>query len=236
MGFRQRRGRRRAERRCRALISTASEQSRRSTAASSTTEFDSEITPVAGRICDLAAVVGRLGLHRFALGGVDIGAATAIAYAVENHAAVSRLVLLSPWASGARYLQIPALRAAYSAEASGEPEWKLFANILASVASGFKDPDFVQKGTEAFLQTTSPSALSAFNAANARIDITELLPRVAVPTLVTHRGRGSARPEKHSLRAISMSISRVDISGPPCDGFPPMRRRRVAVGRTWSAA
>ena len=32
----------------------------------------------------------------------------------------------------------------------------------------------------------SPQALSAFNAANARIDIRDLLPRVTAPTLVTH--------------------------------------------------
>jgi DNA-binding CsgD family transcriptional regulator len=93
---------------------------------------------------------------------------------------------LSPWASGARYLQIPALRAAYSAQASGEREWRLFANILGSVASGFNDPEFVREETEFFLQTTSPANLSAFNAANARIDISDLLPRVTVPTLVTH--------------------------------------------------
>ena len=55
-------------------------------------------------------------------------------------------MLLSPWASGARYLQIPALRAAYSAEAPGEHEWRLFANILESVASGFKDPDTFDEG------------------------------------------------------------------------------------------
>jgi pimeloyl-ACP methyl ester carboxylesterase/DNA-binding CsgD family transcriptional regulator len=138
------------------------------------------------RVRDLDAVVDVLRLDRFALGGVDIGAVTAIAYAVEHEAAVSRLVLLSPWASGTRYLQIPALRAAYSAEAPGENEWRLFANILGSVASGFNDPDFVRKGTETFLQATSPQALSAFNDANARIDIRDLLPRVTVPTLVTH--------------------------------------------------
>jgi pimeloyl-ACP methyl ester carboxylesterase/DNA-binding CsgD family transcriptional regulator len=141
---------------------------------------------LAARVRDLEAVVGALNLDRFALGGVDIGAATAVAYAVRHPAAVSHLVLLSPWASGARYLQIPALRAAYSAQAPGEREWRLFANILGCVASGFKDPEFVQRGTEAFLQATSPQALSEFNAANAQIDIGDLLPRVTAPTLVTH--------------------------------------------------
>jgi pimeloyl-ACP methyl ester carboxylesterase/DNA-binding CsgD family transcriptional regulator len=137
-----------------------------------------------GRIRDLAAVVAALRLERFALGAVDIGAATAIAYAVANQAAVSHLVLLSPWAVGARYLQLPALRAAFSAEGIGDRE--LFAKILEGVASGFKDPDYVERRAAAFLRATTPVALSAFNAASARIDIRHLLPRVTAPTLVTH--------------------------------------------------
>ncbi len=57
-----------------------------------------------GRVRDLTAVVGHLGLDRFALGGLDVGAATAVAYAVQHPASVSHLILLSPWASGAHYL------------------------------------------------------------------------------------------------------------------------------------
>lgn len=41
---------------------------------------DVEDLSLEGRIRDLAAVVGRLSLDRFALAGVDIGAATAVAY------------------------------------------------------------------------------------------------------------------------------------------------------------
>jgi len=93
------------------------------------------------RVRDLAAVVGPLGLDRFALAGVDIAAATAVAYAVQHQATVTRLVLLSPWASGTRYLEIPRLRAAYSAETVARRDEKLFADILGSVATAFEDPD-----------------------------------------------------------------------------------------------
>jgi pimeloyl-ACP methyl ester carboxylesterase/DNA-binding CsgD family transcriptional regulator len=147
---------------------------------------DVEDVGLGARVRDLSAVVDHLGLRQFAVGAVDIGAATAVAYVVEHPAVVSRLALVSPWASGERYLRLPALRAAFSAQASGEREWKLFANILQSVGSGFKDADFARTATEFFLQTTSPAAFSAFNAATEGIDIAELLPRVAVPTLVTH--------------------------------------------------
>ena len=138
------------------------------------------------RVRDLDAVVGALRLDRFALTGVDHGAATAIAFAVENQSVVSRLVLLSPWASGDRYYRIPALHAALLAEANSEPERRLFANILGSVASGFGDPDYVRHGTELFLRSVPPAVFSAFNAAAARIDIVNLLSRVTTPTLVTH--------------------------------------------------
>jgi pimeloyl-ACP methyl ester carboxylesterase len=139
-----------------------------------------------GRSRDLAAVVGQLCLDRFALAGLDIGAATAIAYAVQNQTAVSRLVLLSPWSSGARYLQIPKLRAAYSAETVAIQDQNLFANILGSVATGFQDADLIRLRTEGHVHGTSAEGLAAYNAVNEGIDITALLPQLRVPTLVIH--------------------------------------------------
>jgi pimeloyl-ACP methyl ester carboxylesterase len=43
---------------------------------------------LAGRVLDLEAVVAQLGIEQFAVGGLDIGAATAMAYAVANPAAI----------------------------------------------------------------------------------------------------------------------------------------------------
>jgi pimeloyl-ACP methyl ester carboxylesterase len=128
-----------------------------------------------GRVRDLTAVVGHLGLDRFALGGVDVGGATAVAYAVAHRTSVSRLILLSPWASGARYLAIPELRAANAAPTGSDREWKLFVKIHGSVAVGFKDDDWVRQNPEATLQATSASGFLAFNAATAGIEITDLL-------------------------------------------------------------
>jgi len=139
-----------------------------------------------GRVRDLEAVVSHLGLERFALGGTDIGAATAIAYAVNNDEVLSALVLVSPWASGARRLQIPRLRAAYLATPMADDDPKLFASIIGSVATAFEDSDLVRLFAESFPQTTTAAGLAAYNAATARIDITNLLPRVKIPTLVIH--------------------------------------------------
>ena len=147
---------------------------------------DVEDLSLEGRVRDVAAVVGQLGLGRFALAGLDSGAATAVAFAVQNPAAVSRLALLSPWASGARYLRIPELRAAFSAEVVANRDAKMFANILGSVATGFQDAELVRLGTDLFLRSTTPDGLAAFNSATEQIDITDLLPHVTVPTLVIH--------------------------------------------------
>ena len=141
---------------------------------------------LAGRVLDVQAVVAALNLDRFALAGVDIGAATAVAYAVGNQPKISRLVLLSPWASGAKYLAIPALRAAYAGEDISSSDPQLFANVLGSVATNFADAELVRMRTDGHLKATSPEELVAYNLANGRIDITQLLPRVTVPTLVIH--------------------------------------------------
>ena len=141
---------------------------------------------LAARVLDVQAVVAALCLDRFALAGIDIGAATAVAYAVANQAKISRLILLSPWSSGVKYLAIPALRAAYAAEEISNRDPQLFANMLGSVATSFQDAELVRLRTDSHLKATSPEGLAAYNAANGRIDITELLPRVTAPTLVIH--------------------------------------------------
>ena len=139
-----------------------------------------------GRVRDLTAVVGHLGLNRFVLGGLDVGAATAVAYTVQHPASVSHLILLSPWASGARYLAIPELRAANAPATTSDHEWQIFARVHGSVALGFTNSEALRQGTEGFLQSTSASGFAAFNAATQLIDITNLLPQVTVPTLVIH--------------------------------------------------
>jgi pimeloyl-ACP methyl ester carboxylesterase len=92
------------------------------------------------RVNDVRAVVNQLDLKRFALAGVSLGAATAMAYAARNQALISHLVLISPWVSGARLFDIPDLRVATSTPVTGEREWKVFANMLGSVATAFEDP------------------------------------------------------------------------------------------------
>ena len=138
------------------------------------------------RADDVRAVVNRLDLKRFALAGVSLGAATAMAYAVRNQARISHLVLISPWVSGARLFDIPDLRVATSTPVSGEREWKVFANMLGSVATAFEDPELGRQIASAIQESTDPTGFAAYNEASRRMDLTELLPQIAMPCLVIH--------------------------------------------------
>jgi pimeloyl-ACP methyl ester carboxylesterase/DNA-binding CsgD family transcriptional regulator len=138
------------------------------------------------RVNDLEAVVARAGIERFTIAGLDIGAATAVAYAARHVSKVSRLVLLSPWISGAEMFALPDLRVATSTRASGDREWSVFTNVLGNVVSTFDDLQVGNELAVAMRQSTTPAGLAAYYEASARIDLTDLLPALSVSTLVIH--------------------------------------------------
>jgi pimeloyl-ACP methyl ester carboxylesterase/DNA-binding CsgD family transcriptional regulator len=138
------------------------------------------------RVRDLEAVVNRLGLERFALSGLDIAAATALAYLGRNAERVSQLVLVSPWISGAEMFALPDLRVASGMIASGDREWNVFTNVLGNVASAFEDVRLGKEMAAAMRASTDPEGLAAYYKTSASIDLAELVARVAVPTLVIH--------------------------------------------------
>jgi pimeloyl-ACP methyl ester carboxylesterase len=132
------------------------------------------------RVRDLEAVVERLGLERFALAGVDLGAATAMAYAALHPARVTHLVLLSPWASGVRMFSIPDLRVVAATTARDDREWTVFAKMLGS------DDHRIRRRTMG-ARSRMPSGgarhhrLAAYYKASGH-RTTSLLPQVAAPT------------------------------------------------------
>jgi pimeloyl-ACP methyl ester carboxylesterase/DNA-binding CsgD family transcriptional regulator len=138
------------------------------------------------RVSDLEAVVDGLGLERFALAGVDIGAATAIGFAARNAHRVSRLVLLSPWVSGVDMFALPDLRVATAAIARGHREWEVFTNVLANISNLFEDVAAGMQVAISMRQSTTPECLARYNKASESIDLTSLLPQLTMPALVIH--------------------------------------------------
>lgn len=148
---------------------------------------------------DLETVVDAAGLDRFPLLGLSQGCAVAIAYAVRHPERVTRLILHGGYAKGWRQRGDPAEIARREA-----------LNTLVLQGWGQDNPAFRQVFTSFYIPEGNPEqfrwwndlqriSTSPQNAARlmnelGEIDVTALLPRVQVPTLVLHSRRDAAVP------------------------------------------
>jgi pimeloyl-ACP methyl ester carboxylesterase/DNA-binding winged helix-turn-helix (wHTH) protein len=142
-------------------------------------------------VSDLETVVEAVGLKRFALLGISQGAAISIAYAVRHPERVSHLVLYGSFARGRKKRGSPTEIANSDA-------------IITLIRQGWgqENPAFRQLFTSLFIPegteeqrtwfndlqriTTSPENAARLRQTVDDIDVTELLGRVTIPTLVLH--------------------------------------------------
>jgi DNA-binding winged helix-turn-helix (wHTH) protein/alpha-beta hydrolase superfamily lysophospholipase len=153
---------------------------------------------------DLGTVVDGLGLQRFALLGISQGAPVSIAYAVAHPERVSRLVLCGGFAKGWRRRGNPGEVARAEASVTLIREgWGQDNPAARQMFTSLIVPDATHEEMQWFneLERLSASADTAMRLLQVLgdIDVTELLPRVTIPTLVVH-SRGDARvPFEHGL-------------------------------------
>jgi pimeloyl-ACP methyl ester carboxylesterase len=149
------------------------------------------------RLADLEALVEDTGLDRFAVLGMSGGAPVALAYAHAHPERVTRLALYGGMARGGLQQSDDAAEEAF----------------LAMIRAGWARPDpmFRRVFTNAFipdateeqmewmdeLQRTSTNTENAVCSRIARhqVDVTDLLPGIAVPTLVLHANGDRVAPE-----------------------------------------
>ena len=144
---------------------------------------------------DLETVVDACGLVRFPLLGLSQGASIAVAYAVRHPDRVSHLVLHGGYARGR-------LKRAVSAQQREEAETMI---KLAELGWGKENPAFRQFFTSQFIPggteeqhywfnelervSTTPTNAARFMREFNDIDVVDLLPKVACPTIVLHASR-----------------------------------------------
>jgi DNA-binding winged helix-turn-helix (wHTH) protein/pimeloyl-ACP methyl ester carboxylesterase len=159
---------------------------------------------------DLETVVDACGLERFALMGISQGAPVSIAYAVLHPERVSRLVLCGGFARGWRKRGNAAEVARAEASVTLIREgWGQDNPAARQMFTSLIVPDATLEEMQWFneLEQISASADTAVRLLYVLggIDVTALLRRVAVPTLVLH-SRGDARvPFEHGL-ALARAI------------------------------
>jgi class 3 adenylate cyclase/alpha-beta hydrolase superfamily lysophospholipase len=149
------------------------------------------------RVGDLEAVVDAAGIERFPVLGISQGCAVSIAYAVRHPQRVSHLILYGGFAAG------------YLRRAHNEAERERFTALKTLMRQGWggENAAFRQIFTSQFIPGGSKEQIDWFNElqrlstsaetaarmfqASAETDVTDLLARVRVPTLVMHT-RGDA--------------------------------------------
>ena len=152
------------------------------------------------RLLDLDAVVERLKLKRFAIFGGVHGAPTAIAYAARHPECVSHLILTGAYASGRNYLEKMAdilMR---------DEEWERWTLNQANWSLDFSDSELARSLASLFRESMTPESVRAAIAAMGSIDVTSLLPRIAVPTLVMYRHRSSPVSRLEWSRELASKI------------------------------
>jgi class 3 adenylate cyclase/pimeloyl-ACP methyl ester carboxylesterase len=160
---------------------------------------------------DVDAVVQAVQVERFALFGISQGCAVAIAYAVRHPERVSHLVLYGGYATGRNKRAVSA----------AEKEEEAAMLTLMRLGWGKENPAFRQLFTSQFLPggtkeqadwynelqriSVSPDVAVRYVEATAEVDVTALLPRVSMPTLVMH-ARDDARVPFEAGRRVAAGI------------------------------
>jgi class 3 adenylate cyclase/pimeloyl-ACP methyl ester carboxylesterase len=141
-------------------------------------------------VSDLETVVDAAGIERFPLLGISQGCAVSVAYAVRHPERVSHLVLYGGFALGGKK------------RSPAEKEKRNAMMTLMRLGWGADSPVFRQMFTGSFIpgatheqqdffnelqrRTTSPECAARYFDIAGDIDVSDLLARVTVPTLVMH--------------------------------------------------
>jgi pimeloyl-ACP methyl ester carboxylesterase/DNA-binding winged helix-turn-helix (wHTH) protein len=160
---------------------------------------------------DLELVVDSVGLDRFPLVGLSQGGAVAVAYAVRHPERVTRLVLVGAYSRG-RLARAATPEEREEADLDlqvGRVGWRRDDPAYRQVFAAQFLPDAAREDWDAFNEvqraTTSTENVVRFLDTFAQLDVSELAPRIACPTLILH-ARGDRRVPKTQARELGALI------------------------------
>jgi pimeloyl-ACP methyl ester carboxylesterase/DNA-binding winged helix-turn-helix (wHTH) protein len=153
---------------------------------------------------DLETVVDSLGVERFALLGISGGAALAVAYATRRPDRVSRLVLSGGYPQGwlrrGSAVEIAQMEALITLIRHGwGQDNPAFRQVFTSQFVPGGTPEEVQWFNDLQRISISPENAIRLMRMTGEIDVVDLLPRIAVPTLVLHSRRDARVPFEQGL-------------------------------------
>jgi class 3 adenylate cyclase len=169
---------------------------------------------------DLKAVVDALGHEKVALHAVSQGGPIAITFAVSHPERVSHLVLYGsfarePFSSEQSKTMLTLIRQGWGSDLPAHRQF------FTSLFMPDGDMEAIQAFNEMQRVSASPESVAAwFEAFRGQLEVTDLLPKVSVPTLVIHR-RGDA--------IVPFELGREVAAGIPGARFLPLEGRNHAL-------
>jgi class 3 adenylate cyclase/alpha-beta hydrolase superfamily lysophospholipase len=155
------------------------------------------------RLLDLEAVLAALDIGRSAMLSSGPGCPMAVAYAVRNPERVSKLALVNPFARGVDWRQLPQMRARDSARAMAEEVWGQYRMDVAMSLVDNSDAELARQVGDVMAEAMTPATLRLFFQQGKEVDVSGLLPRVNVPTLILV---GRNRPWAELSREVAARI------------------------------
>nr|MDP9237428.1 alpha/beta fold hydrolase [Chloroflexota bacterium] len=141
---------------------------------------------------DLEAVADKLGPQPFVLFGFYHGGPAAIAYAAEHPERVSHLILWHTWARARdRFSRSPRVEAV---RLLLDQDWELYTETLAHDLMGWPQGEPAHRFAAFIRECLDQETQKAMFRATDDFDVTDLLPRLKMPTLVLHRRQFSRVP------------------------------------------
>ena len=138
----------------------------------------------ARRVADLEAVVDALGAAKVTLFAWAMSGPVAIIYAAAHPERVSHLILYGSSAGAA----MPNQALGRALVDLVRADWEIGARTLAQVAAPSADVEVLEEAAKFLRKAASGDTAAAFlEEGFFKIDVTDYLPRVKVPTLVLHR-------------------------------------------------
>ena len=140
---------------------------------------------MAAMVRDLEAVIESAGLTSFAAFAISDAVPIAVTYAATRPEELTSLILIDGWTKFSDYHENPAFIAE---KALREGDWILYTETLARLSLGFDNQQLAAAYAAYIRECVEPEALRAAFASMAEgdWDVSMLLPRLTVRTLVAH--------------------------------------------------
>jgi class 3 adenylate cyclase/pimeloyl-ACP methyl ester carboxylesterase len=140
---------------------------------------------------DLDTVIEQVGLKSFILFAISAGGPVSIAYTVGHSRKVKKLILYGTYAAGEMIGTGEVQSALISLVRSA---WGLGSKTLADIFLPNSSPEFTQTFAKFQRESCSPETAANLLQLTYRLNVTELLSRLDVPTLVLHRKKDKVIP------------------------------------------